>query len=478
MGRRDLALLALIACLCADARPAAAFSAFQVKDIHPAGSSNPTDLTAVSPSLFDGAALLFAATDGTHGIELWRSDGSSGGTFMVSDILPGSASSVPAELTRVAGGLFSPGRVFFRAFEGTAGNELWKTDGTVAGTGLVKDIRPGLISSNPHTLTAVRGTGFSAGKLFFVVDDGIHGEELWKSDGTVGGTVMVKDIKAGAGGSAPSSLTDFNGRLVFSADDGLAHGRELWVSDGTDTGTYMVADLNPGQGGSHPTSLTVVGGTVFFSATAASLDWELWRSDGTSGVVQVKDIRVGSNGSYPDRFTAVNGVLFFYAQDGVTSAELYRSDGSSDGTYLVRDINPGVGHSACSQQGDHHQDMAGVLFFCANDGLHGAELWKSDGTFDGTVMVKDLRPGAEGSDPDQFTDVHGALAFTAKAPSTYPQLWRSDGRAEGTTRIPFADWQPTELTSSGAFLFFAATTGSGRELWATDLIFKGDFEAE
>ncbi|MGH9004096.1 MAG: ELWxxDGT repeat protein, partial [Acidimicrobiia bacterium] len=273
MGRRDLALLVLIACLCADARPAAAVSAFQVKDIYPGGSSNPTDLTAVSPSLFDGAPLLFAATDGTHGIELWRSDGTSGGTFMVSDILPGSSSSVPAELTRVAGGLLSPGRLFFRAFEGTAGNELWKTDGTAAGTVLVKDIRPGaegisLPWLGPNQLVNVNGT------LFFSAITSTNGQELWKSDGTPAGTVLVRDIHPGAQNSSPGGLTAIGSVVFFSADDGT-NGRELWISDGTFAGTAMVADLEP-AGSSSPEELTVWDGILYFTADVTGFGRELY----------------------------------------------------------------------------------------------------------------------------------------------------------------------------------------------------------
>ena len=124
----------------------------------------------------------------------------------------------------------------------------WKTDGTDAGTVLVKDIAPGSDSggegegegsseaprsSAPQNLTNVNGT------LFFTADDGAHGYEIWKSDGTEAGTVMVKDIVSGSSGSNPYQLTDVNGTLFFTANDGV-HGFELWMSDGTEAGTVMV----------------------------------------------------------------------------------------------------------------------------------------------------------------------------------------------------------------------------------------------
>src|SRR5262249_37722922 len=153
-------------------------------------------------------------------------------------INPGPASSNPVELTQVNRTLF------FSADDGSNGTELWKSTGIPYGTVMVEDavpgggIAPGLASSSPGNLTAGNGT------LFFTGDDGTHGYELWKSDGTPSGTVMVEDAVPGGGiypgafGSYPRGLTDVNGTLFFSADDGT-NGRELWKSDGTPSGTAM-----------------------------------------------------------------------------------------------------------------------------------------------------------------------------------------------------------------------------------------------
>jgi ELWxxDGT repeat protein len=107
------------------------------------------------------------------------------------------------------------------------------------------------------------------GTLFFAANDGTRGHELWKSDGTSTGTVLVKDIRPGAFGSYPYSLTNVGGRLFFIANDGT-NGRELWISDGTSTGTVLVKDINQGAGhafgttNAPPPSFTNVNGTLYF----------------------------------------------------------------------------------------------------------------------------------------------------------------------------------------------------------------------
>jgi ELWxxDGT repeat protein len=236
---------------------------------------------------------------------------------MVSDIDPGAGSSVPTDLTAVNS------TVYFDATDGSHGFQLWKSDGTSAGTVMVKAINP-TGNSTPSNLTNVNG------ELYFSATDGTHGVQLWKSDGTAAGTVMVKAINT-AGSSSPTDLVNVNGELFFSATDG-ADGFELWKSDGTAGGTVMVKDISPGPTGSSPSGLVNVNGELYFSASDGTHGAELWKSDGTAaGTVMVDDIVPGVNGSNPFDLVAINGEVEFYAFDG-TSTGLFRSNGSAAGT--------------------------------------------------------------------------------------------------------------------------------------------------
>jgi ELWxxDGT repeat protein len=155
----------------------------------------------------------------------------------------------------------------------------------------------------------------------------VHGRELWRSDGTEEGTELVEDLNLG-GSSSPSNLTTFGDTLFLSADDG-AHGRELWRSDGTETGTRLVKDIDPGEHDSQPTGLTAFAGTLFFGAGDKVHGRDLWRSDGTRhGTKLVDDInqhhsrRHGS--SRPNRLTGIGDTLFFSADDGTHGRELWK----------------------------------------------------------------------------------------------------------------------------------------------------------
>ena len=342
------------------------------------GSDGPENLTAV------GGTLFFTASDDVHGEELWRSNGTRAGTVLVKDIRTGDDGSDyeyeygPSNLTAVGDTLF------FTTDDGIRGQEVWRSDGTKAGTVLVRNIRPGAYGSYPGRLTAV------GDELFFRARDGVHGSELWRSDGTKDGTVLVEDIRPGSASASPEGLVVVDDTVFFSVNDG-ASGHDLWVSDGTEAGTVHVKDFvtsdddySYGLG-----DMTAVGDGVFFAADDGIHGLELWSSDGTeAGTVLVKDIRAGDYPSYPGLLTAVGDTVFFIARDGVHGRELWRSDGTKAGTALVEDIDPNG-----SADPRELTESGGELFFQADDGLHGDELWRSDGTEPGTNLVVDINKG-------------------------------------------------------------------------------------
>ena len=301
-------------------------------------------------------------------------------------------------------------------------SDLIKSDGTTSGTSVIKSFDNAGSFDIISELTNVNGT------LFFtapdtappnVVNGRVTNKKLWKTDGTEAGTVVVKDIKSGFESSNPDDLTNISGTLFFNADDGT-NGRELWKSDGTETGTVLIEDINPGEASSNPDKLTDVSGTAYFIADNGTNGTELWKSDGTaSGTSLVKDIIPGSEGSNADNLTNVNGTLFFTVSDGSNGNELWKSDGTESGTALVKDINAGTN----SSNPDNLTNFDGTLYFTADNGANGTELWKSDGTADGTVLVDDINPGSTSSNPNDLTVVDGELYFSASDGVNGRELW-------------------------------------------------------
>jgi ELWxxDGT repeat protein len=217
------------------------------------------------------------------------------------------------------------------------------------------------------------------GTLYFEANDGAHGQELWKSDGTAAGTLMVKDINPGSSGSEPYDLTNVNGTLYFDANDGT-DGFELWKSDGTAAGTVMVKDIDPGSGSSAPFNLTNVNDTLYFAADDGTDGTELWKSDGTTaGTVMVKDIVPGSGSSSPFDLAAVNGAVEFYAFDG-TSTGLFRSDGTAAGTIeLATNIQTTTPLGVTGfPDGDFNGDSFSDILWQNANGQ--AATWELDGT--------------------------------------------------------------------------------------------------
>jgi ELWxxDGT repeat protein len=316
--------------------------------------------------------------------------------------------------------------------------------------GLVKDIRaPG--GSKPVSLAA------SGGTLFFSANDGVHGQELWKSDGTAKGTKLVKDIRPGAKGSKPSVLANVKGVVFFAADDGL-HGLELWKSDGTRSGTKLVKDLQKpspfGKGLWSISHLTRVGSKAFFFASFPNPGVEnasLCTTDGTSAGTRCP---VGWPGGVPDA-VPLGGKLYFVLQGLDPGGQLWVSDGTKAGTKRVPGTPPNVG-------GPLTVVGRKLFFYASNDSGTRTHLWKTNGTSAGTSRL--LRLGSiEPQDRDgaAFDD----RLFFVNGSADAQGLWKSNGTVAGTKAVKSFPGGPVgDLTAVRAKLFFT----HGKELWVTD----------
>ena len=430
-----------------------------VKDINP-GYASGLDYYA-KPFCNSNGFFFFEGYTIASGGELWKSDGTAEGTQMVKDIAPGNKTSFVNYLTDVNGTLF------FRA--GNDGNnfpfELWKSDGTEEGTVMVKALSQGEFgSADPKNLFAFQGI------LYFSANDNINGVELWKSDGTEEGTVIVKDIKPGFLYSAPEQMTSFNNELFFISEG------QLWKTDGTEAGTILVISNSVEL--FYIDKLIVVNSILYFTGSNSVNGNELWKTDGTEeGTQLVSDIANGTGGSHPFKLINVNGQLFFFANDGVHGIELWKTDGQI--TRLVKDIKVGSENGYVNYAPDDYTACAvgNYLYFRADEGINGVELWKSDGTEEGTRLVKDIFPGEinpnskNSSMPNALFNFNGQLYFQARDSAHYIELWESDGTSDGTL---VKDISPNGSSAPYAFhtyknsLYFSATGDreKGTELWS------------
>ena len=398
--------------------PRQLLSASLVKDINTGAPLSP----GLQGGISAGGIAFLSQDDGVAGWELYKSDGTAAGTQLVKDIRPGRDNSQPGWFAYSGSGT----TMYFTADDGVHGFELWKSDGTTAGTVMVKDINPGSGASSPSALTVINGT------LYFAASDGVNGFELWRSDGTAAGTVMVKDIAAAAGASSsPSLLINNNGTLFFRASDGSS-GFELWKSDGTAAGTVLVKDIASfsGNGMSQNIPMVVHNGFVYFTGTSSTSNTEVWRSDGTSlATTMVKDITAGSSGSTPRDFR-VSGNYVYFNTNGGTAIGQWRTDGTDAGTLRIGDNAFGM------------TDINGTLFYG-----QGTSLFRTDGVAVGGVITPTtVRSGLTFNSiaAQLWTNFNGTYLFTADDGSgAGEELWKSDGTPGGTQLVKDVEPGPT-----------------------------------
>lgn len=263
-------------------------------------------------SLWAAGADLFYSTPLATTSQLWRTDGTPQGTIALAAI--GAAPSDP--MITAAGG-----RIYVVGTHGSGDGELWQTDGTVAGTAPVE-----VDGHELGGIAALLGALTAAGsRLFFFIDDPSQNPAsitLWQTDATTAGSSAIATFRpADSVFTMPRSLAVLGSQLLFAMDDGV-HGSELWASDGSSAGTRLVRDINPGASPSSPANFAVAAGKVYFAADDGLHGAELWQTDGTAaGTRLVQDINPGPAGSYPSGLTQAGNFLFFAADDGLTGTE-------------------------------------------------------------------------------------------------------------------------------------------------------------
>lgn len=513
----------------------------------------PGDCTSfpAAPAVVAGGEAYFAAFDPDHGVELWKSDGTAQGTVLLGDLCPGLCTGDPRP--------FALGdKLLFTAQD----REIWQSDGTAAGTSRVVSLPPDSLPAplfpvvrngappdaflfvrylNSGELWLTDGTaagtravaevedflelGAVAGNRLIFSGGPQQAHELWVSNGTAAGTRELKDLWAGPRGSSPTDFVSFgSSQVFFTAETRL--GRELWITDGTRAGTRLVKDVSGPDASFRPGQLTAAGDLLYFTAGSGPYDEAtLWVSDGTAEGTVLLDgsahygelTAVGDRlffaagtedvapqpgvtdgtlegtrplwdssrpGSEAYGLVASGGVLYFAELGAEPGERLWRSDGSPEGTWIVKDLDPGFVASLCSDCGVPHccgppiifpQELtaaAGGVYMVGQDPEHGVEIWKSDGTEAGTEVAVDLVPGPLSSLPADLTLVGDHLYFTAVTDivSNERSLWRTDGTAAVPVATPPA---PHRLTAVGDRLFFLVA--GRRELFAAD---NGSDEAE
>ena len=369
--------------------------------------------------------LYFLGEDLAHGVEIWRSDGTTEGTELFADIRKGPESDF-AHPNPFSGDYRAPrlarsgDYIFFPGNDGGWYNGLWKTDGTIEETQPVKNFPSDEQTPNLGSLTDV------AGNLYFTA----YGDrELWISDGTEEGTILYMESDAENDIENFRRLTNVNGELFFFSN----HGTKMWKINGAQAAAVELWDFEDNR-------VTFIGepnddynGFLYF-ATTDGRNHQMWKTDGTEGgTTPIENPGLSNFGM----FLPVGDSLIFVADSPETGTELWVTDGADNGAQLFVDVNPGA------DDGYPHDLIyfSGELFFTALNGTSGGELFRSNGTPKGTHLLKDIYPGKRSGAGGEMVLFGDYLYFRALDPTNGVSLWRTDGTEDGTKLIhSINDW--------------------------------------
>ncbi len=308
--------------------------------------------------------------------QLYRTDGTAEGTIKLQHSVEVGNDSKPKNFTPTSTGIFFNGV----SEDGEVGNLYF-----INGASITNVNEAGMLVSNDtgDGRTALEGQ-FANGKLFFkaFTDEENDDDELWTSDGTLAGTHMVKDINPD-GPSYPNWLFSFNDKVYFSAQNNSSSNYELWVTDGTEGGTTLVKEINPGASGSNPSQFYAFGDEFIFKAHSDANGFELWKSDGTTGgTVMVKDLYTGTAAGVDNVYGVFGNKIFIRGTaGGPEGRELWTSDGTADGFELLGDFNPGLSTGQFREQA--FTEIGNKVLFVTE-----GKIWSTDGTSAGTSIIE------------------------------------------------------------------------------------------
>lgn len=397
------------------------------------GSSTATSISMVE---YDdglvqlGNKLYFAGLTAANGIELWMTDATAAGTQLAFDIVPGTAGSEPRDF------IFYNNKMYFTATTATLGRELYEYGGT-GNPVAITDISPG--SANSFDLPVY----YIHNNILYFSAINTAGTAIYTLQG--GSISKLFDIPPGFKMGHYGEL----GNIVVFTVPSVSTGFMLYKTQGTPATTSMLHSFS-GMFNDLFAQFVAFNNKLYFGAADAAFNVELWNTDGTT-TSMVKDINPGPNGSIPILANSVilNGKLFFSAQTDDDGDELWSIDGSGAGTQLFTNINTNPGEGATpllmpvfggtdgngSNYFNRSLNYNGYIFFSADDGNNGTELWKTNGTLAGTSMVKDINTGGDGLNGGSYYYTTSGLLFSADDGSSGNEPWISNGLAAGTVPI-------------------------------------------
>ncbi len=359
-----------------------------IKDIHPGVSSSSIDFET---SLIINSELYFVANDGIHGTELWKSDGTENGTLLIKNIGPESFGSINISNTFLK---TLNNEVLFIANDRIHGDELWKTNGTEEGTILIKDINEENRFSGSSINLSQATLNPNTSEIYFTANDGIHGKELWKTDGTEEGTTLIKDINQ----NNISKLKNFNNWYYFTAEN------SVWKTDGTNEGTTLIDEFQDNI------LLLDTNDDLLFLFTHSNAEIKLWKFNSANDTFSIVKSFENKKFDFLDLIPGSNEKLFFSLTGTDNSKELWVTNFTNQGTISLINLKPTFNDNEVF---NIFWNINNTGYFSINNGIYGKELWKTDGTKEGTLLIHDIAEGAASSDPNVFSESDGVIYFSA-----------------------------------------------------------------